>query len=76
MGNKKGRKVIWQPTPINIISQICFQVNRRKRGKDDSSSEAHLQSSKTSRGSYLEGDFSIFDKIFKFYLVTQPFKLL
>jgi hypothetical protein len=32
-------------------------------GKDDSSSEAHFQSSKTSRGSYLDPELSIFQNI-------------
>ncbi len=36
---------------------------------DESSPEAHLQSSKTSRGSYLDPELSIFVKIFEFYLV-------
>ncbi len=40
-------------------------------GKGDSSSEAHIQSSKTSRGYYLDPEFYIFDKIFEFYLMTQ-----
>jgi len=36
---------------------ICFHFKRVKNGKDDSSSEAHLQSSKTSTGSYLDPEF-------------------
>ncbi len=28
IGNKEGRPVIWQQTPINIISSICFHLNR------------------------------------------------
>jgi hypothetical protein len=51
IGNKEGRKVIWQRTIIYIISPIRFHVNRSESGKDDSLSMAHLQSSKTSRGS-------------------------
>jgi hypothetical protein len=35
------------------------------------SSEAHFQSSKTCRGSYLETELYIFVKIFEFYLVTK-----
>ncbi len=44
-GNKEGRQVIWQRTTIQRISPICFHLNRLESGKDDSSSEAHLQSS-------------------------------
>ncbi len=40
-------------------------LNRFESDKDDSSSEAHLQSSKTSRGSYLDPE------LYMFYLVTQ-----
>jgi hypothetical protein len=42
MGNKEGRPVIWQRTPINIISSICFHLSGVEHGKDDSSS-AHLK---------------------------------
>jgi hypothetical protein len=47
-------------------TSVCLE-----NGKDDSSSEAYLQGSKTSRGSYLDPAISIFVKIFEFYLVTQ-----
>jgi hypothetical protein len=53
-GNKEGHQVIWQRTPKHRISPLCFHLNRLENGKDDISSEAHLQSSKTSRGSYLD----------------------
>ncbi len=49
-GNKEGRQVIWQQTPKNRFSPIYFHLNRLESGKDDSSSEAHFQSSKTTRG--------------------------
>jgi hypothetical protein len=40
-GHKEGRQVVWQRTPIHIISLICFHLNRLESGKDDSSSEDH-----------------------------------
>ncbi len=43
MGNKKGRPVSCQRTPINIISPICFHLSGVENGKADSSSEAHLK---------------------------------
>jgi hypothetical protein len=46
IGNKEGRQIVWQRPPINIISPSMFHLNRVESGKDDSSSEAHLQSSK------------------------------
>jgi hypothetical protein len=71
MGLQGGRQVIWQRTPIHRISPMCLYLNRLESGNDDSSSEAHLQSSKTSRGSYLDPKLYTFVKIFEFYLVTQ-----
>ncbi len=50
-----------------------FYLIRLESGKDDSSSEAQLQSSKISRGSYLDPDLHILVNIFKFYLVAQSF---
>ncbi len=44
----------WQRTPINVISPSMFHLNLVESGKDDSSSEVHLQSSKTSGGSHLD----------------------
>jgi hypothetical protein len=41
IGNKEGRQVIWQRTQINIISPLCFHLNRVENSKDDGSSEAH-----------------------------------
>ncbi len=70
-GNKEGRQVIWRRTPVHKISPICFQLNGLENGQNDSSSEAHLQSSKTSVGSYLDPELYFFVKIFEFYLVTQ-----
>ncbi len=68
-GNKEGRQVIWQRTQIYRISPM---FSRLESGKDDSSSEAHLQSyKKTSRGSYLDPELYIFVKLFEFYLGTQ-----
>jgi hypothetical protein len=52
--NKEGRQVIWQRTLIHRISPMCFRLHNLESGKDDSSSEAHLLSSETSRGSYLD----------------------
>ncbi len=68
-GNKEGRQVIWQQSPIHRISLICVHLYCLESGK-----EAHLQSSKTNRGSYLDPELNIFVKIFEFYLVTHPFK--
>jgi hypothetical protein len=59
-GKKEGRKVIWQRILIHRIYPICFHLNRLESSKDDSSSEAQLQSSKTSRGSYFDPEFYIF----------------
>ncbi len=47
----------------NITTPICFHLNRLENSKNDSLSEAHLQSSKTSRDSYL--DLSIFSDYLK-----------
>jgi hypothetical protein len=35
-------------TPINMISVICFHLNRMENGKEDISSEANPNNSKTS----------------------------
>jgi hypothetical protein len=40
----KCRVESWQRTQINIISPSMLHLNRVESGKDDSSSEAHLQS--------------------------------
>ncbi len=42
-----------QRTPIHRIYPI-YHLNRLESGKDNSSSEAHRQSSKTRRGFYLD----------------------
>ncbi len=42
-----------------------------EKGKDDSSSEAHIQSLETIRGYYLDLELSNFVKLFEFYLVTE-----
>jgi hypothetical protein len=60
IGNKEGRQVIWRANSKNIIPPSMFHLNRVESGKDDRSSEAHLQSSKNSRGSYLDQELSIF----------------
>jgi hypothetical protein len=39
---------------MHRIFSICFHFNRLENDKNDSSSEAHLQSLKTSRGIYLD----------------------
>ncbi len=62
IGNKEGRQVIWQRTPINIISLAYFHQKRVESGKDNRLSVAYLQSLKTSRGSYVDPDLSIFVK--------------
>jgi hypothetical protein len=41
-----------------------FHLNRMESSKDNSSSEAQIKGSKTSRGSYLDKELSIFVKIF------------
>jgi hypothetical protein len=64
--NKEGRQIIWQQTPINIISPKFFHLKRIENGKYDSLSEANLQSSKTSRDSYLEPKLAIFVKLLNF----------
>jgi hypothetical protein len=53
-----------------IISPSMFLLNRVESDKDDSSLEAHIQSSQTSRGSYFDKELFIFVKIFEFLLVT------
>jgi hypothetical protein len=62
----KCRLENWQRTLINIIYPSMSHLNRVESGKDYSSSEAPLQSSKTSRGSHLDKELSIFVKIFEF----------
>jgi hypothetical protein len=44
MGNKEGCEVVKQRTPIHRISPICFHLNHLESGKEDSLSEARLQS--------------------------------
>jgi hypothetical protein len=73
-GNQEGQQVIWQWKPIHGISSICFHLNRLESGKDDSSSEAHLPSSKTSRGSYLDQELFIFLKYLNSILWPSLFK--
>ncbi len=68
-GNNEGRQVMWQWTPIHRM----FSLNSLESGKDDSSLEAHIQSSKTSKGFYLDPALYIFVKMFEFYLWTSPF---
>ncbi len=58
--------VILTKSLIIIISLICFLPNRMENGNKDSSSKAHLKSSKTIRGSYLGLEVSIFVKLFEF----------
>jgi len=67
--------VTLKKSPISIISLICFQLNLLEIGITDSSSEAHLKSSKTSRDSYLELELSIFVKIFEFLSSGRPVPL-
>ncbi len=70
---KEDCQVILQQTLIHRMSPKCFHLNRSESSKD-SSSEAQLQSSKTSRGSYLCQELYIFVKKFELYLVIQSFK--
>ncbi len=49
------------------IRNTCFHHIRLESGEDDSSSEAHLQSSKTSRGSYSDPKLDNFVKIFELH---------
>jgi hypothetical protein len=58
-------------SPMNVISPICFHLNRVGNGNDDITSEEHFENSKTVRGSYLDKSVVIFVKIFDFYLATQ-----
>ncbi len=51
---------------FNIFSLYCAE-----NGDDKSSSEEHLQSSITNRGSYLDMKLFILVKIFEFYLVIK-----
>jgi hypothetical protein len=66
IGKKEGRKVIWQRTPVKIISLLCFYLHHVVNGKDDNSSEAHLYNSTPSRGSYLGCELCFFSKYFNF----------
>ncbi len=58
MGNKEGRKVIWQG--------FCLSLRRLESGKDDSLSALKFKI----WGSYLDTELSMFVKIFEFFLVT------
>ncbi len=75
--NKIVLNVTFKKSPISIISTnilFCFQLNRMENGNKDSSSEANLKNSKTSRGScFLDLEVFFFVKLFEFYLVTQSF---
>ena len=54
--SRKGRgpqRNLVDVSPTNVISPICFHLNRMGNGNDDISSEKHFENSKTSRGSYL-----------------------
>jgi hypothetical protein len=41
-------------SPSNVISPICFHLNREGHGNDDISSAEHFKNSKTIRGSYFD----------------------
>ncbi len=41
-------------SPINLISSICFHLNRVGNGNDDISSDDYFDNSKTVSGSYLD----------------------
>jgi hypothetical protein len=48
-----------------------FYLYRVENGNHGNSSETYLESSQTTRSSYLEQLISIFIRIFEFYVVTQ-----
>jgi hypothetical protein len=62
-----GTNIKWR---LASSPSMC-RLNSVESGKDDISSEAHLQSSKTSRDSYLDKELPIFVKIIEFYFVNQ-----
>ncbi len=62
------RKLEGNSNKYNFYQYVSPNPHKKEQRR---SSEAHLQSKKTSRGSYLEKEFSIFVKIFEFYLVIQ-----
>jgi len=73
--NKESRQFIWQRNLLNRISPICFHINRLESGKDDRSSETHLQDIKNIRGSYLEPEpLYIFSKYLNSLSWPSPFK--
>jgi hypothetical protein len=71
MNQWETRRAVKQRTPTYRISPICFHLNRLESGKDNTSSEAYLQSLITKKGFNLHLELSIFVKIFKLYLVIQ-----
>jgi len=73
--NQWGKK---EGPPSNLAANpICFHLNRLESSKGDSSSEAQLQSSKTSRGSYFDPELYIFlSKYLNYISRPSPCKLL
>ncbi len=75
--NKEGRKVCnWAVNSKKYNLSICFHIHRRESGKNPSEcgpSEAHLQSSNTSRGSYLDTEQSIVSKYLNSISWPSPF---
>ncbi len=63
MGHQEGLSINLAGNSVHRISPVFFTLNHLKSSKDDSSSEAHLQSSKTISGSYLDPELYIFGKI-------------
>ncbi len=58
--------MIWRTSPINIISPTSAHLYRIENGNYNVSSEEHLKNSKSSRGSYLDLELSIWSK----YLIS------
>ncbi len=76
-----NRKQRGQWNPINIILPICFHLNHKENGKENSLSEAHIPKFKIQKpvesgGSYLDPELSIFVRFFKFYLMAQSLLIL
>ncbi len=64
-------------SPINGISPLCFHLNREgnRNSNDNSSSEEHLENSKTSRVSYLYIELYIFSRYLNSLVPRNPVPL-
>jgi hypothetical protein len=58
-----GNNKAWTIENKSAIYVICFHRYRAENGNDDSTTEAHLQSSKNMRGPNLNLEISIFVRI-------------